>query len=120
MSASQPMVPQQHTAFLIQSITPTEVLISRLPHQNGVNWVFHDSVVGTVRHVNVPYAHPLAQQLVNQSASQPITTTGIMLYQQPSNQIAQHTPHIASANQPTVSASLQPVTAVQPMASASL
>ena len=82
--------------------------------------MFHDSVARTVRHVNVPYAHPLAQQSVNQSASQPVTTTGIMLYQQPSNQIAQHTSQIASASQPTALASPQPVSAAQPMASVSL
>jgi hypothetical protein len=45
---SPSMTQHQHTASLLQPITPTEVLISRLPHQNGVNWVFHDPVVGTV------------------------------------------------------------------------
>ena len=64
MSASQPMAQQQQNASLIQPITPTEVLTSRLPHRNGVNWVFHDPMMGTVRHVNVPYAHPLAQQSI--------------------------------------------------------
>ena len=58
-SAPQPMVQQQY-AFLIQPATPTEVLISRLPHQGGMNWVFHDPVSGSVRHVNILYAHPLA------------------------------------------------------------
>ena len=42
-----------------------------------------------------------------------------MLYQQPSNQIAQHTSQIASTSQPTALASPQPVSAAQPMASAS-
>lgn len=73
-SVSQPMSQQQHTASLIQPITPTEVLVSRLPHRNSVDWVFHDTVDGTVRHVNVPYAHPLAQQSIGQTASQPSTT----------------------------------------------
>ena len=118
MSASQPMAQQQQNASLIQPITPTEVLTSRLPHRNGVNWVFHDPMMGTVRHVNVPYAHPLAQQSVSQAASQPSTTSGIMLYQQPSNQIAQHTPQVTSANQPMAPASPQPASAAQPMASA--
>ena len=45
-SASKPMAQQQPNASLIQPITPTEVLISRLPHQDGVNWVFHDPVMG--------------------------------------------------------------------------
>ena len=65
MSASQPMAQQQQNASLIQPITPTEVLTSRLLHRNGVNWVFHDPMMGTVRHVNVPYAHPLAQQSIS-------------------------------------------------------
>ena len=59
-SAPQPMVQQQYIAFLIQPATPTEVLISRLPHQGGMNWVFHDPASGSVRHVNILYAHPLA------------------------------------------------------------
>jgi len=96
MSASQP-TPQQQTAMSVHPITPTEILVSRLPHQGGVNWVFHDPMTGGVRHVNVPYVHPVAQQLVNQSASQPIATSGMVLYQQPSSQIAQHAPQMASA-----------------------
>ena len=79
-SASQPML-QQQSATSIHPVTPTEILVSRLPHQNGVNWVFHDPAVGSVRHVNVPHVHPMAQQSINQSASQPITTSGIVLYQ---------------------------------------
>ena len=59
-SASQPMAHQQNLAVLVQPMTPTEILISRLPHRNGVNWVFHDPMAGTVRHVNVPYPHPMA------------------------------------------------------------
>jgi hypothetical protein len=89
-SASQPM-PQQQIVTTPYPITPTEVLISKLPHMGGVNWVFHDLTVGTVRHANVPYVHSIAQQLVNQSASQPIATNGMVLYQQPPNQIVQHT-----------------------------
>ena len=61
VSASQSMIQQQHLASLIQPITPTEVLVSRLPHQNRVNWVLNDPVVGNVRQVNVPHAHPLAR-----------------------------------------------------------
>ena len=88
----------QHTAFLIQPITPTEVLMSRVHHRNGVNWVFHDPVIGNARHVNVPYTHPSAQQLNNQLASQQGTTNEMVLYQQPSNQMAQPVPQIASTN----------------------
>ena len=85
-SASQPMVPnvsapqptgptnlsafgptphQQSLAMLIQPKSPTEVLVSRFPHSNGVTWVFHDPAAGTVRHVNVPYIYPVAQQQAN-------------------------------------------------------
>jgi hypothetical protein len=45
--------------------------------------VFHDPTIGTVRHANVPYVHSVAQQPVNQSASQPIATNVMALYQQP-------------------------------------
>jgi hypothetical protein len=41
-----------------------------------------------------------------------------MLYQQPSNQIAQHTLQTASATQPMASATPQPVSTTQPMAAA--
>ena len=72
-----------------------------------------------VRHVNVPYVHPVAQWSVNQSASQPIATSGMVLYQQPSSQIAQHAPQMASANQPTAPTPTQIASAAHPMAPAS-
>ena len=117
-SALQP-TPQQQTAAIIYPITPTEVLVSRLPHQNGLNWVFHDPAVGSVRQVNVPYMHPMAQQSVNQSVSQPTTTSRIVLYQQPPNQIPQHMPQMALANQPMTPPPIQTPSAAQPMAPAS-
>ena len=75
--------------------------------------------VGSVRHVNVPYVQLMTQQSINQSASQPITASGIVLYQQSPNQIPQHTPQMASANQPTAPAPTQIASAAQPMAQAS-
>ena len=39
---------------MIQPKSPTEVLANRIPHANGVTWVFHDLATGFVRHVNVP------------------------------------------------------------------
>jgi hypothetical protein len=80
----------------------------------GVNWVFHDPTVGTVRHVNVLYVHSIAQMSVNQSASQPIATNGMVLYQQPPNQIVQHTQQAASANRSMNLAPQQMVSALQP------
>jgi hypothetical protein len=41
-SAPPPMTPQQHLAILLQSQSPSEVLISQSPHQKGVNRVFHN------------------------------------------------------------------------------
>jgi len=53
---------QQNLAMMIHPKSPTEVLANRLPHANGVIWVFHDPVTGFVRHVNVPNIPPAAQQ----------------------------------------------------------
>jgi len=98
-SASQLIAHQQNLAALIQPMTHTEILISRLPHRNGVNWVFHDPMAGTVRRVNVPYLHPMAQQSINQAAQQMGVNNEMVLYQQPPAQIAQHTPQMTSATQ---------------------
>jgi hypothetical protein len=89
-------------------------MISKLPHLGGVNWVFHDPTVGTVRHVNVPFVHSVTQQSVNQSASQPIAINGMVLHQQPPNQIVQHTQQVASANRSMNLAPQQMVSTVQP------
>ena len=61
VSAFRPTPHQQSLATLIQPMTPTEILVSRLPHRHKVNWVFHDPATGSVHHVNVPYPHPMAQ-----------------------------------------------------------
>ena len=45
-SAPPPMTPQQRLAILLQPKSPTEVLLSQSPHQNRVNWVFHDQTTG--------------------------------------------------------------------------
>ena len=58
--APPPMTPQQHLAFLLQPKTPSEILVSRSPHQGGVNWIFHDQMTGVLRNVNVPYMDPSA------------------------------------------------------------
>ena len=61
VSAFGPTSHQQNLAMLIQPKSPTEVLVTRLPHADGVTWVFHDPVTGFVRHVNVPNTPPMAQ-----------------------------------------------------------
>ena len=56
--------------MMIQPKSPTEVLVTRLPHANGVPWVFHDPVTGFVHHVNVPNIHHVAEQQPNQGSVQ--------------------------------------------------
>ena len=69
VSASRP-TPQHHNlAMMIQPKSPTEVLVSRLPHSNGVTWIFHDPATSYVRHVNVPNTPPVAQQQVSQGSA---------------------------------------------------
>jgi hypothetical protein len=84
-SAPPPMTPQQHLVILLQPKTPSEILISRSPHKGGVNWVFHDQMTGALRHVNVPYMDPSAQQSSSPSAPQPAATSALTMYQQPPN-----------------------------------
>jgi hypothetical protein len=61
----------------------------------------------------------MAQQSFNQLASQPVATSGMVLYQQPPSQIAQQAPQMTSANQPTAPTPTQTASAAQPMALAS-
>ena len=60
-SAPPPMTLQQHLALLLQPKTPSKILISRSPHQGGVNWIFHDQMTGLLRQVNMPYTDLSAQ-----------------------------------------------------------
>ena len=87
LNASAPLLitPQQHLVLLLQPKTPTEILISRSPHQGGVNWVFHDALTGALRHFNVPYTDPTALQAASPSAPQLTATSALTMYQQPSN-----------------------------------
>ena len=64
-SAPPPMTPQQCLAILLQLKSPTEILLSQSPHQNGVNWVFHDQATRSLRYVNVPYMDSTGQQCNN-------------------------------------------------------
>jgi hypothetical protein len=54
VSASGLTPHQQNLAMQIQPKSPTEVLVSRFPHANGITWIFHDHATSYVRHVNVP------------------------------------------------------------------
>ena len=83
-SVPPPMTPQQSLAILLQPKSPSEILISRSPHQNEVNWVFHDQATGQLRYVNVPYMDSTGQQSASPSVQQPAT-------QQTPNRVAQQT-----------------------------
>ena len=107
MSASGPAFHQQNLALMIQLKSPTEVLVSRLPHANGVTWIFHDPATSYVRHVNVPNIHPVAQQQANQGSVQASHGNEMVLYQPLSNQVTQHVTQIASAAQPIATPSPQ-------------
>src|SRR6185503_8576122 len=61
-SAPPPMTPQQRLAIMLQPKSPSEILISKSPHQGGVNWVLHDQATGLLRYVNVPYMDSTGQQ----------------------------------------------------------
>ena len=117
MSASRPTPQQQNLAMIIQPKSPTEVLVTRLPHANGVTWVFHDPVSGFVRHVNVPNVPPVAQQQVNQGSAQANHSNEMVLYQLPSNQVTQQVAQNASVAQPMVTPSAQTTSAALPIAS---
>ena len=108
---------QQNLAMLIQPKSPTEVLMSRFPHGNGVTWIFHDPTTSSVHHVNVPYIHPVAQQQANHGLAQARASNEMVLYQPPSSQVTQHAMQSASTVQPMATPSPQPASAALPMAS---
>ena len=54
VSAPWPTPQQQYLAMMLQPKSPTEVLANRLPHANGVTWVFQDLATGMLCHVDVP------------------------------------------------------------------
>ena len=114
------MTPQQHLALLLQPKTPSKILISRSPHQGGVNWIFHNQMTGTLRYVNVPHTDSSAQQSASPSAPQPTATSALMMYQQPPNQMAQQAQQMASAGQPMNPTMPQPAAAVRPTVPVSL
>jgi hypothetical protein len=110
--APSPMTPQQYLAILLQPMTPSEILISRSPHQGGVNWIFHDQMISRSPH----------EQSASPSAPQPAATSALAMYQHPTNQMAQQLPNqmaqqahqMASAGQPMTPTSPQPAIAASP------
>ena len=92
-SAPPPMTPQQHLALLLQPKTPSEILISRSPHQGGVNWIFHDQLSRALRRINMPYEDSSVQQSASPSASQPMATSALAICQQPTNHMYQQSPN---------------------------
>ena len=121
-SAPPPMTPQQHLAILLQPKTPSKILGLRSPHQGGVNWIFHDQMTGLLRQVNMPYTDLSAQQSASPSASQPMATAVLTMYQQPANQMGQQLPNqmaqqaqqMASSNRSMTPTSPQPAAAANP------
>ena len=105
---------------MIQPKSPTEVLANRLPHANGVTWVFHDHVTGFVRHVNMPNIPPVAQQQPSQRSAQNSHGNEMVLYQSPSNQVIQQVARTASAAQSMATPSAQSASAALPIASPAL
>ena len=103
--------------MMTQPKSPTEVLVSRLSHANGVTWIFHDPATSYVHHVNVPNPPPLAQQKFNQRSAQVNHGNEMVLYQPPSNQVTQHVTQTALAAQPMATPSPQPASAALPVAS---
>ena len=79
-----------------------------------MTWIFHDSMTGALCQVNVLYMDPTAQQSASPSAPQPTATSTLALYPQPSNQMAQQLPQMASANQPMTPMTPQPAVATRP------
>ena len=63
---------------MLQPKSPKEVLANRVPHANGVTWVFQDLATGFVHHVNVPL---VAQQQPNQKTAQNSHGNEMVLYQ---------------------------------------
>ena len=99
-SAPLPMTPQQRLAILLQPKSPTEVLLSQSPHQNGVNWVFYDQTTGQLRYVNMAYMGSTSQQSACPSIQQQAT-------QQTPNRMTQQAHQMPLAEQPMMPMSPQ-------------
>jgi len=101
--------------MMIQPKSPTEVLVTRLPHDDGITWVFHDPMTGFVRHLNVPNIRPVAQQQPSQGSAQASHGNEMVLYQPPSNQNTQQVTRTTLVAQPMAIPSSQPASLALPM-----
>ena len=100
---------------MLQPKSPTEVLENRIPHANGVTWVFHDLVTGFVRHINVPNIPRVAQQQPSQRTVQRSHGIEMVLYQSLSNQSPQQVARTASAAQSMSTPNVQPASTTLPI-----
>ena len=100
---------------MLQPKSPTEVLANRIPHVNGVTWVFQDLATGMLRHVDVPNVPGFTHRQPGQGATQSSPSNEMVLYQSPSNQPPQQTTQAAPAARPMTSPSVQPASATLPL-----
>ena len=100
---------------MLQPKSPTEVLANRLPHANGVTWVFQDLATGMLRHVDVPNVPSFARCQSGQGATQSSPSNEMVVYQSPSNQPLQQVTPTALAAQPMTTANVQPASAALPL-----
>jgi len=115
VSAPWPTPQQQYLAMMLQPKSPTEVLANRLPHANGVTWVFQDLATGMLRHVDLPNVPSFARRQSGQGTTQSSPSNEMVLYQSPSNQPPQQATQTASATQPMTSPSVQLASATLPL-----
>jgi len=111
-STPPPMTPQQHLTLLLQPKSPSEILVSKSPHQGGVNWIFHDQVTRILRYVNLPYMDSTGQQSASPSAPPLAITSALAMTQQSPNRVAQQVHQMASAGRPMTPMSPQPAMAM--------
>ena len=115
VSAPWPTPQQQYLAMMLQPKSPTEVLANRLPHANGVTWVFQDLATGMLRHVDVPNVPGFTHRQPGQGATQSSPSKGMVLYQSPSNQLSQQATQAASAARPMTLPNVQPALETLPL-----
>jgi len=115
VSAPWPTPQQQYLAMMLQPKSPTEVLANRLPHANGVIWVFQDLATGMLRHVDVPNVPSFAHRQPGQGATQSSPSNEMVLYQSPSNHPPQQATQTPSAAQPMTPPNVQPTSATLPL-----
>jgi hypothetical protein len=76
VSAPWPTPQQQYLAMMLQPKSPTEVLANRIPHANGVTWVFQDLATGMLRHVDVPNVPGFTHRQPGQGTTRAVQARG--------------------------------------------